>query len=331
MSWPTWSTYPGFASIVATEPGTTSVTVTYAGPSLAGTGVAAQAAGDTVTYSLSQYQILTLNSGSGGGTDSYGPDITGSFIHADQKIAVFGGHLCTRVPATVSACDHLEHQLFPLRSWGKNFTAVRTMPRGTEADYWRLLASKDGTTISWTGGVSGSVTLDAGQFHQLSTTADFTVTASSPIMVAQILASQDSGAGTGDPAMMLIAPNEQLRKDYIFLVAPNYDYDRLTIVAQADTEITLDAAAMNSNTFTQISGTTWYRQYIETTDGAHTLTATKPVGLYVYGFSTYVSYAYTAGLDLFEIYKCWDLNQNDLCDIATEDQNDDMQCDEHDC
>ncbi len=323
---------PGFVSVVATEPGTTTLSVTYSAASAAGSGVAAQNAGDTIAYSLNQYQILTLNSSSANsGSTGYGADLTGSFIVADKKVAVFGGHYCTFVPATTWACDHLEHQIFPLKSWGKDFAVVRTMPRSSEADYFRILASANGTTVSWTGGVSGTTTLNAGQFHELSTTADFTVTADNPIMIAQILASQDAGAGTGDPALMLIAPNEQFRKDYIFLVAPNYDYDRLTIVAQADTAITLDGTAMNSNTFTQIPGTAYYRQYIETAEGAHTLVADKPVGLYVYGFSQYVSYAYTGGLDLVEINKCWDLNKNGTCEPASEDQSGDGICSERDC
>ncbi|HSA34286.1 MAG TPA: hypothetical protein P5077_11225 [bacterium] len=345
MSWPDWHyyeedgcdeidyNYPGYVTVIATEPGTTSVTVKYSAATRAGTGVVAQAAGSTAIYSLNQYQVLNLNSAGPGCGDStcYGADLTGSFIEADKRVAVFGGHMCTYVPAGSPACDHLEHQILPLRSWGMNYAAVRTKPRGSEADYWKILAAQDGTSVSWSGGVTGSVTLNAGQAHQLSTTADFVVTADKPILLAQILASQDAGAGTGDPALMLTAPNEQFRKDYIFLVAPNYDYDRLTIVAQADTNITLDSTSMSSNTFTAIAGTSWRRQYVDTADGAHKLTADKPVGLYVYGFSQYVSYAYTAGLDLVEIYSCWDLNSNGTCDIATEDLSGDGVCNERDC
>ncbi|HNT29314.1 MAG TPA: IgGFc-binding protein, partial [bacterium] len=169
MSWPDWYyyegsgcegepvttyNYPGFVSVVAVEPGTTTVTVTYHGDSAPGDGeFAAQEAGDTVQYTLTQYQILNLNSAAGSGTvTAYGADLTGSLIEADKRVAVFGGHECTDVPADKFACDHLEHQVFPLRSWGKEYVAVRTKSCGTESDYLRILASVNGTSVSWSGG-----------------------------------------------------------------------------------------------------------------------------------------------------------------------------------
>jgi len=297
MSWPGWNSLSGFISVIATEPGQTSVKVVYTATSIAGTGVNAESPGAKVTYTLNQYQVLTLNSTTGG-TNSFGADLTGSFIGADKKVAVFGGHVCTRIPADKNACDHMEHQMFPLQSWGKDFVAARTKPRGSEQDYFRIMASESDTNVSWSGGLTGSVILQAGWYHDFSTTADFKITSNKPIMVGQFLASQDAGAGTGDPAMMLLAPDEQLRTDYIFLVPPNYDNNRVTIVAQKDTEIVMNETSYSSSSFVQIPGTDWYRQWVDVTTGVYNLTASKPVGLYVYGFSSYVSYAYTAGLDL---------------------------------
>jgi len=301
MSWPSWSSYSGFISVVAVEEGTTSVTVTYTATTKGGGGINPESPGSVVTYNLNKYQILTLNGTNAANDNSYGADLTGTFIKADKKVAVFGGHQCTRVPSNKPACDHMEHQIFPLQSWGRNFTVSRTRPRNNEEDYYRILASEDGTDVSWTGGISGSVQLNAGQFIPFSTTADFVISSNKPVLVGQFLASQDAGAGTGDPAMMLIAPDEQLRTDYIFLVPPNYDYNRLTIVADADTDIVVNNTTYSSNSFTVIPGTSKYRHWIDITAGAHTLTASKPVGLYVYGFSRYVSFAYTAGLDLTTI------------------------------
>ncbi len=301
MSWPSWSSLSGFVSIVAVEEGTTSVSVTYTAATKGGGGINAENPGAVVTYNLSKYQILTLNGTNAPNSNSYGADLTGSLVKSDKKVAVFGGHICTRIPADKTACDHMEHQIFPLQSWGMNFTVSRTRPRGNEEDYYRILASEDGTQVEWAGGTSGSVMLNAGQFIPFSTREDFVVSANKPILVGQFLASQDAGAGTGDPAMMLIAPDEQLRSDYIFLVPPNYDHNRITIVADADTSVVLNETSYHSSSFVNIPGTDKYKLWVDMTAGAHTLTATKPVGLYVYGFSRYVSYAYTAGLDLITI------------------------------
>ena len=331
MTWPTWgirrcsgafgvcssgdtSSSPGYISIVAIEEGSTEVQVNYTAKTKSGTGVGAENPGSKATYTLEKYQILTLNSAeascsspscSGIGCDGfsgcYGPDLTGTYVEANKKLAVFAGSECTFIPADLYACDHMEHQIFPLQSWGKKFVAVRTKPRKSEVDYFRILASVDGTVVNWTGGLTGSINLSAGQFHEFSTNNDFVIESNNPILVGQFLASQDAGADTGDPAMMLLAPNEQLRDDYIFLVPPNYDYNRITIVAGKGTEITLNETAYFSDDFTQIPGTDWYRHWVDMTPGAHTLKSNQPVGLYVYGFSRYVSYAYTAGLDLTSI------------------------------
>lgn len=297
MSWPGWSSLPGFVSVIAVEDGQTTVKVVYSCTTTGGGGINAESPGATVSYTLNKYQILTLNS-TNGGSNSYGADLTGSFIQSDKKLAVFGGHVCTRVPANKTACDHMEHQIFPLQSWGKNFVAGRTKPRGSENDYFRILASENDTVVSWIGGLTGGITLQAGQYHDFNTNADFVINSDKPILVGQFLASQDAGANTGDPAMMLVAPNEQLRNEYIFLVPPNYDYNRITIVAQKDTNIEVNGTSYSSNSFTSIPGTDWFKGWVDMSTGAYTLTANKPIGLYVYGFSQYVSYAYTAGLDL---------------------------------
>ena len=297
MSWPGWYSLAGFVTIIAVQDGTTTVKVTYTGTTIAGTGVNAEAPGNTVSYTLSKYQVLNLNS-TNGGENNYGADLTGSYIQADQKVAVFGGHVCTRIPADKTACDHMEHQIFPLQSWGKDFVAGRTKPRGGENDYFRILASENDTVVSWTGGLTGGITLQAGWYHDFNTNTDFMIHSEKPILVGQFLASQDAGAGTGDPAMMLVAPTEQLRNEYIFLVPPNYDYNRITIIAIKDTNIDVAGTSYSSNSFINIPGTDWYKGWVDMTTGAYTLTSSKPVGLYVYGFSQYVSYAYTAGLDL---------------------------------
>ncbi|MBE2252079.1 MAG: IgGFc-binding protein, partial [Myxococcus sp.] len=55
-------------------------------------------------------------------------DLTGSIISSNKPIAVFGGAACTTRGFGDVACDHLEEQLFPFVTWGRNFVAGRTAP-----------------------------------------------------------------------------------------------------------------------------------------------------------------------------------------------------------
>jgi hypothetical protein len=297
MSWPGWSSLSGFASIIAVEDGETSIEVTYGGDSVAGTqGVEAQTAGTKKTYNLNKYQILTLNS-TNGGSNSYGSDLTGTYVSADKKIAVFGGHICSRIPADKTACDHLEHQIFPLQSWGRNYVAARTKPRNVEEDYYKILASTDGTVVTLTGGLTETIELSAGESHLFSTISDFVIESNHPVLIGQFMASQDAGAGTGDPAMMLLVPSNLLKNEYMFIVPPNYTVNNITIIAPADTAITIDETSYDSNNFEQIEGTGWFKHYLKLETGGYTLTASKPVGVYIYGHANYVSYAFTGGMN----------------------------------
>ena len=83
----------------------------------------------------------------------------------------------------------------------------------------------------------------------------------------------------------------------MFIVPPNYTVNNITIIAPADTAITIDETSYDSNNFEQIEGTGWFKHYLELETGGYTLTASKPVGVYVYGHSNYVSYAFTGGMN----------------------------------
>ncbi len=335
---------PGFLAITATQPGSTSVSVTYSGATQAGGGVNAESAGTTRSYTLQQFEVLNLESA---GTncpnvdeETYiycdGPDLTGSTITSDKPVAVYGGHRCTFIPKHQWACDHLEHQLFPVETWGKNFIAVRTEPRHQEQDYYKIVASEDGTVVTLSPDPTGQSphSLNAGQSWLFSTINEFSITSTKPVMMAHFLAGQDAtglsvvfddcngndaycaqygnyecvynggyycSPKAGDPAMMLLAPNEQFRRQYIFLIPPNYEYDHITLIAPPDATITLDGTTtLDSNTFPSVTSE-YRRARMSLPDGQHLLVSDKPVGLYVYGYSAYVSYAYTGGLDLKEI------------------------------
>lgn len=159
-------------TIVATQDGTT-VTVKSAGKTKAsttGTAVAAMNPGGTSTFTLNRYDVLQLASANNGSDLQCGAnpfnssvdncwmanDLTGSVITSNKPVALFGGSACTQIPLDKAACDHVEEQIFPFSTWGKEFVAVKSAPlrkasgTGPSAfatttemapDYWKIVAS----------------------------------------------------------------------------------------------------------------------------------------------------------------------------------------------
>ena len=298
-----------YIAIIATQPGNTVVNLGYSGATLSGSS----------SITLAQHEVYQVATPDGawckddcsGFSTSYRDGcwkgtLDGSHITSDKPIAVLGGHQCNFIPENQWACDHLEHQLFPVETWGKNSVASATSKRGSELDWYRIVASENNTRISFNPSIVGStVTLNAGQVHAYTTTANHTITADKPIMVGQYLSGQNStglgiNAEAGDPAFYLVAPNEQFRKDYVILIPSTYAHDFVNVVAPPDTTITIDNGAYvyNSNSGFATIGDWRVKILNNIDDGTHKIVGGKPIGVDVYGYSQYVSYAYTGGLDL---------------------------------
>lgn len=166
-------------------------------------------------------------------------DLTGTIVTSDKPIAMFGGAACTIRAFNQGACDHVEEQLFPFVTWGKNFAAARTAPlrltnnqfaspANAGPDYYKIVAGcpesamntpcPNGTTITLStppaagdvlsnaGGCEAGTSLTAnncrlrgGRFVEFRSKTSFTVTADQPIQVAQIFAGQDATVGSTRP------------------------------------------------------------------------------------------------------------------------------------
>ncbi|GEM_PF-351550 len=322
---------PGSLVVVATQQGETKVSVKLTCETLGGNGISVGYAGQVQEYSLQRYEVLALQSAETlidiepyacdddpwcvvapqpglvcddppicsqlEYTYATGPDMTGTTIEADKAVAVFGGHKCSMIPVGKWACDHLQHIMLPMEAWGTEYVAVKTQPRNAEVDLFRIVASQDGTLVSWDGDETGSAELNAGQVHEIWTDGDFVVESNRPIAVGQYLVGEEADAGIGDPSMMLLAANSQWRLDYVFQVPPGYTSNFVTIIAPTGTNMTLDTIVLDSMDFELVHGD-MRRIRIPIGEGGHTLKATKPVGLYVYGYSDYISYAYLGGLGI---------------------------------
>ncbi len=230
----------------------------------------------------------------------------------------------------ITCCaDHIEHQMLPLFAWGEHYIAARSAPRGDEADVFRVLAGDDEVNVELRGLPDTwflpslvprmrdrQFTLDKGEWFEFQSPVDFEIVADGPIMVGQFLAAEQApfpssigadqppheDADTGDPAFILAVPVEQYRTDYTFLAPQAFEFDYVTITAPASAVVELDGVPLDDDAWETFGDGMYKVARVRVEDGVHTLTATEPVGLIAYGYDSYVSYGYAAGLDIREIF-----------------------------
>jgi hypothetical protein len=254
-----------FLTIVGIEDDT-AVTIALDTDTIAGGGLPAHTAGETIEVTLDRYQVLNLETG------SFNADFTGTAVTATERIAVFTGSEASDAPrfdtlADRQCCaDHLEEQLFPEVSFGVHFAAVKTPLRSAviadagwdvevvpdEPEYWRVVATAANTVITTNLPIpDDEFVLQRGESKIFESERDFVLESTEPIAFGQFPASQlATGIPStlpggerppgGDPSYMVVPPVEQWRTEYLFLVPNKYAYDYLLIAAPADAELRYD-------------------------------------------------------------------------------------------
>ncbi|WP_437290907.1 IgGFc-binding protein [Sorangium sp. So ce406] len=342
-----------FLTIVGTRDGTT-VQVQTTARVVGGGPVPETPANGSIEVELGAFDVLNLETG------GFNADFTGSIVKADQPIAVFTGGEASDAPyfrtlADRRCCaDHLEDQLDPIRATGKRFAVPHTPNRSQtakeagarievvpEPEYVRIMAATGkGAEITTTlPPPDDRITLSSlGQFHDLTVWGDFLIDSSEPLVVSQIMASQNAtgvrqGLPGGDPSLLILPPVEQFRQDYVFLTPDKYAFDFISVVAPPSAVVQLDGVTLGAEeceiapadglTDEQRGGGAppfvVYRCQLSFAtidpekqapdnvlpgrqrDGVHRIAASAPVGLLVTGFDSFVSYAYAGGTELREI------------------------------
>lgn len=321
-----------YVTVVGTAPNTV-VTVTFGGPIVAGEiqgggSIAAASAGSTVEYTIGPYDVLNLES------DMIPGDMTGTVVTSSAPVSVFSGGergiapLSRDAPAHPSGApedwcctEHLEEQVFPTTSWGKNFVITRSPvrtdhPTWREPDIYRVMADKNGTVVTTNlPPPNDTFTLNANQVHEFYADRSFVMTATEAISPMQLLVSQDwvvswkSGHG-GDPSMILFPPFEQYRDDYIVLVPETFSSNYVVISAPDGTDVFLDGRDINADEFMRIceyepagviEGTNYTAITCPVEGGTHRIESTLPTGVMVYGYHSVGSYGYAGGSNLTRI------------------------------
>ncbi|MBI4954708.1 MAG: IgGFc-binding protein [Myxococcales bacterium] len=207
---------------------------------------------------------------------------------------------------------------------------------GPEPEYVRFVATRAGATHVTTTLPPPDDAFDLvgpGAFREVTAWRDFTAEASEPVHVAQIMASQDAtgvprALPGGDPSLVVVPPREQYRTDYVFLTPDKYAFDFVSIVVPTGAQAWLDGANVSGCESAPADGLTpeergqaepdfyTYRCQLSfptidpdsglalpgvQNDGVHRIVADHPVGVFVTGFDSFVSYGYAAGTELHEI------------------------------
>ena len=320
MSWPQRSdefeTLRGFVTMIASEPGTTTITVTPRSDVAAGidgSGVAAIPSGATVTIDLEQGQVLNLE------TDGpHGADLSGSRVAGSQRFVAFGGHECANVPLGINACDHLEQQLVPVSAWGKRYIADSFKQRSpTQFDIYRVMAGDTDVLVETNPPQKGfeQFLLQPGGFVTFSSAEHFEVKATGPISVGHFMIGSSypghiktcKNTGIGDPAFTLSVPTQQFLTEYTVLTPPGYAQNFINIIGQAGSAVTVDGQPLTTPLKQVSPGLPWGVAQVPvvlTNPGAGKVTtvkANKKFGMTAYGYDCDVSYAYPGGLRLQQL------------------------------
>ncbi|MBN9164495.1 MAG: IgGFc-binding protein [Myxococcales bacterium] len=312
-----WPGAPGVSgtvlSITTTQPDT-SVTVSLAPTakviaSVNGQEIPATDGGGTITLKLPNAgDVAALVTDKGQEFD-----FSGSLVHATKPVQVITSVPCIDIPADKMACDHIEETVLPAETLGKRYVVTPpTGPKGNAVSHHvRLYGNKDGTTLSYSPSKPPNCpdTLEAGQVADcaiIGAEEPFEVTGTAEFGVATFLLGAMAYDWTmvdkrGDPSQSHYAAIEQWRTKYVFLAPNDYPVLYADITAPVDAAIQIDGAPIEAP-WTQIGEGPYGVHRVDLTksggDGAHTLTAEKPVGVQVIGFGDNTSFQYPAGLDL---------------------------------
>ncbi len=210
-----------------------------------------------------------------------------------------------------------------------------------EPELYRVVAAASGPTrvTSTLPPPWDSFTLDGeGSNVTIPALQDFILSADKPVIVADVQVSQEAagvvrGLPGGDPSLTFVPPTEQWRNDYILLTPDKYAFDFLVITAPFGATVFLDGLPIDGKVCDVAPGDgldektrktkdppfTVYRCQLSfpvidpqqpapnnlspgrQNDGVHRVQSDYPIGVLVYGFDSFVSYAYAGGTELVDL------------------------------
>ncbi len=244
-------------------------------------------------------------------------DLTGSRVHSNKPIVVYGGHIRAEVPSGYSygagstSRDHLCEAIPPNSSWGKYFVCNQFFnPDVVLGDVVRVLARDNNTTVKINGVAQGAI-LNSGEHTDIAILGPLSIETSEPSLVGMFAHTTSFSQGVGDPFFAIIPPVDQTYNDYTFFVSQDlvYSITKLLVVTEKSGigAVKLNGISIDTITFKLLPGTLNGKEYaVGIVDGnlmqggANRITTPytekgKGITILAYGFGAVDSYGYTAG------------------------------------
>ena len=235
-------------------------------------------------------------------------DVTGTLLRSSKPVAVFAGGVCLNVPTDIDFCDHLVEQLPPISTWGMEFLTVALANRFA-GDIIRIVARDDATNVTIDG--VNVAALNATDFYEttLASATVHEISTSRPALLAQFSLGTNADGQVSDPFMMLVPPAEQFLDTYTLTTpaaepVPFTNFISVVILEDDLPHCTLDGAPMvflQTTPPASIGSSGFVGAHLSVTVGVHNLRCPSPFGAYAYGYATFDSYGYPAGMALSSI------------------------------
>jgi hypothetical protein len=266
-------------------------------------GVAYQA-GQTVNVTLMRGQCVQYKSVQG--IDVEREDVTGTVIHSNVPIGVIGASQCPDIPLGYPYCDHVLDMMPPTRTWAPTYYTAPSANR-LKGDTFLLLGTYDGQKVYTTDAFAGKHQVAILNKNQPFWVMDQEVAArwesDKPFFLTQYLNSSTydcPSCGFGDPAEVVINPVEQYSKTVVFQTptsqgsqSPYTNYVNLIVNHVAEANTKFDGQNINNFPKLPVDGIYDIYRLSNIKPGTHMVVSDSGAGVYIYGYGSYESYAWT--------------------------------------
>lgn len=276
---------------------------------------------DAVLYPKDKEIRLVLNRGEAvqfqatrndGNAEGY--DYTGTVIKSSKPIGVVGGNMCANVPVEFPWCDHICDMIPPVRTWANTYYTAPFIAR-KGGDGFLVIASEDNQTINRVS-QSGSrihAVLNKHEYffrHDIDEASRWE--SDKPFLLAQYCNSTSwpdyptkvTNDGIGDPAYTVVNSVEQFVPKVVFQTptilggeSQFKNYVNVIVHKNALTRSKYDGRSLAGagGTTMPIAGDWLVYRFSNVSPGTHIVESDSGAGVYIYGYGSYDSYAWTGG------------------------------------